>query len=74
MTASNEYVVHIWKRPWWFWLVAAVWLALVLLFLNFGFASSAELEPQASLIGYGVAIVLIVLGVAGYLFVWPRAK
>ena len=74
MTTSNEYAIHIRKRPWWYWLVAVVWLALVLFFLNFGLASSAELEPQATLIAYVIAVVLIIVGIAGYLFERKKAK
>jgi hypothetical protein len=71
-TPNSNYTLSIRKRPWWHWLVAVVWLALVLFFLNTAVASAAELEPQAATINYVVTALLLALGVAGYH--WERSK
>jgi hypothetical protein len=74
MTSNNNYSVQIRKRPWWFWAIAVVWLLIVLFFLNVGAGSTAELQPQAATMGYVTAVVLFILGGAGYLFERKRAK
>lgn len=74
-SADKTFVtVHIRKRPALVWAVAAAWLALVLFFLNTAMLSGAEMEPKASLISYITVLVLLVVGVAAYMYERNRAR
>jgi hypothetical protein len=67
MPNSTEILtVTIRKRPWWFWVVAGLWVLLEVLFLQTALASARESEYRAA------AISWIVIGVlaAGGALVW----
>jgi drug/metabolite transporter (DMT)-like permease len=66
-TVKKFVILRIRKRPWWYWLGAVVWLALVLFFLNTGLGSSAEMEPRAALISYVTTAILLVIGAVIYI-------
>lgn len=46
-------------RPWYEWIGWVFWLALLVLFVQSAFSSTYELEPQAGLISWVVAAVLV---------------
>jgi hypothetical protein len=54
------------RRPWWFWVLAGLWVLLELLFLQTALASAREGEPRAAGISW---IAVAVLAAAGVL-VW----
>jgi hypothetical protein len=63
---SDNYTIQVKKRPWYAWLLAAIWLALELFLVQNAVASSRELEPQAAMIFWISFAVLLVVG----LVVW----
>ena len=73
-TDKRDVTVTIRKRPALVWAVAAVWFALVLFFLNTAMLSAAELETRASTISYITVFVLLVVGIAAYVYERKRAK
>jgi hypothetical protein len=56
-SSSDTFTVTIRKRPWWFWVVAGLWLLLEILFLQTALASAREGEYRAA------AIIWIAVGV-----------
>lgn len=60
---SEKYVIEIKKRPWYEWLVAALWLAAEVFILQNAVASSGELEPRAATLFWVSFVVLLVVGV-----------
>jgi hypothetical protein len=63
---SDNYTIQVKKRPWYAWLLAAIWLALEIFLVQNAVASSRELEPQAAMIFWISFAVLLVVG----LVVW----
>lgn len=66
MAKSNTMDIKIRQRPWWAWLLAALWLILEIFFLQSAIASSAEHEPQAALIFWVLLVVFAIAGVLGW--------
>ena len=63
---ADTLTITIRKRPWWFWVLAGLWLLLEILFLQTALASAREGEPRAAAISW---IAVAVLAAAGVL-VW----
>lgn len=60
---ENGYMsLRIRRRPWYVWLLRAVWVLWLLLWLEFAIGSKQELEPQAFSIAVRVLIVSLLLG------------
>jgi hypothetical protein len=57
---SDHYNVEIKKRAWYEWLLWAIWLVVEALILQNAIASSAELEPRATIIFWVMFAVLLV--------------
>jgi hypothetical protein len=71
MTLSNgtdTLTITIRKRPWWFWVLAGLWVAIEILFLQTAWASPREGEYRAAAISW---IAVALLATAGAL-VWFR--
>lgn len=62
----SNYTIKVKKRPWYSWLLAAIWVVVEVFLLQNAIASSQELEPQAALIFWISFAVLLVVG----LVVW----
>jgi hypothetical protein len=54
------------KRPWYVWLLRAVWVLWLLFWLEFAIGSKQELEPQAFSTAVKVLIVSVLLGLGLY--------
>ena len=54
------------KRPWYVWLLRAVWVVWILAWLEFAIGSKRELEPQAFSTAVKVLIVSVLLGLGLY--------
>ena len=67
---DDDYTIRIRRRPWWMWLLGALWLAAEIIFLQTAIASHRESEPRAAAISW---VIVIVLGIAGVLL-WRRRK
>jgi hypothetical protein len=67
---NEHYTINIRKRPWWIWLLAALWLFVEIVFLQTAVASHRESEPRAALISWIIVIVLAIAGVP----LWRRRK
>ena len=67
---DDHYTITIRKRPWWMWLLGAVWLLVLIFFLQTAIASHRESEPRAALISW---VIVVVLAIAGA-FVWARPR
>jgi hypothetical protein len=52
------------KRPWWFWVLAGLWVLLEVLFLQTAWASAREDESRAAAMSW---IAVAVLAAAGAL-------
>ena len=65
-TATDTFTITIRKRPWWLWILAALWALLEVLFVQTALASARESEYRAAAISW---IVVAVLAAAGVL-VW----
>ena len=61
--AKNAYTLEIQKRPWWEWLIAAVWAIVEIFTFQNAVAASGELEPRAAAIFWVTFFVLLVAGV-----------
>ena len=51
------------KRPWWLWVLAALWTLLEVLFLQTAWASAKEGEYRAAVISWVAVAVLAAAGV-----------
>jgi len=60
---SEKITIQLQKRPWWEWLVAALWLVLEVVLLQNAIASGGELEPRAAMIFWVTFFVVLVGGV-----------
>ena len=69
--AENYRTITIRKRPWWMWLLAAIWLIVEIFFLQTAIASHQEAEPRAALISW---VVVILVGIAGVLVWWRQGR
>lgn len=63
---ENVMKLQIRRRPWWMWLLAALWLVIEVFMLQSAIGSGVEHEPQAALILW---VLFAVIGVGGA-FVW----
>jgi hypothetical protein len=63
---TDTLTITIRKRPWWFWVLAGLWVLLEVLFLQTALASAGEGEYRAAVIGW---IAVAALAAAGFL-VW----
>jgi len=69
MSASKEpsyLTLQIRKRPWYVWVLRAIWWLWMLFWLEFAIGSKQELEPQAFSIAVRVLIVSLLLGLGLY--------
>lgn len=68
--SEDTITIEIKKRPWWAWVLAALWLLVEIFMLQTAVASMWEFESQAALISWIIFLVLLVGGV----IVWIRTK
>ncbi len=54
------------KRPWYVWLLRAMWVLWIVFWLEFAIGSKQELEPQAFATAVKVLIVSVLLGLGLY--------
>ncbi len=59
---TDKFVIEIKKRPWYEWLLWAIWLALEAFVLQNAFASGRELEPRAATIFWITFVALLIGG------------
>jgi hypothetical protein len=74
MNGTDTFTITIRKRPWWLWILAALWALLEALFVQTALASARENEYRAAALSW---IAVGILAAAGVL-VWflqgrPRA-
>jgi di/tricarboxylate transporter len=70
MTTPNgagTITIAIRRRPWWFWVLAGLWLLLEILFLQTALASAREGEQRAAAISWIAVAVLAAAGVLAWL-------
>ena len=60
---TDTLTVTIRKRPWWFWVLAGLWVLLEVLFLQTALASAGESEYRAAAISWIAVAVLAAAGV-----------
>ncbi len=60
---SENYVVKVKKRPWYEWILWAVWFITLLFILQSAVGSGAELEPRAAGIFWVSFVVWLLAGV-----------
>jgi uncharacterized membrane protein YecN with MAPEG domain len=60
---SDKYMVEIKKRPWFEWVIGAIWLFTEVFVLQNAIASTGELEPRAATLFWVTFFVLLVVGV-----------
>ena len=65
-TAPDHLTLRVRKRPWYVWLLRAVWVVWILAWLEFAIGSKQEIEPQAFSIAVKVLIVSVLLGLGLY--------
>ncbi len=62
---GDEKDFHIFKiarKPWFEWILTALWLIVEIIFLQAAIASRVELEPRAAMVYWLVFIVLLLSG------------
>jgi hypothetical protein len=59
---SEKMMIEIKKRPWYEWLLWAIWLLVEVFVLQNAFGSSAELEPRAATLFWVIFFVLLIAG------------
>ena len=69
---SDKYVIEIKKRPWYEWLLWAVWIFVELFILQNAIASGAELEPRAGMLFWVSFFVILIIG--GVVWFMRRSK
>lgn len=69
---SDKFVIEIKKRPWYEWLLWAIWLFAQVFLLQNAIASRAELEPRAATLFWVTFFVLLI--VAGVVWFMRRSK
>lgn len=65
-TDPGHLTLRIRKRPWYVWLLRAIWVLWLLFWLEFAIGSKQEIEPQAFSIAVRVLIVSLLLGLGLY--------
>ena len=65
-TAPDHLTLRVRKRPWYVWLLRAVWCVWILAWLEFAIGSKQEIAPQAFSIAVKVLIVSVLLGLGLY--------
>lgn len=60
---SENYVVKVKKRPWYEWIVWALWFIVLFFILQNAVSSGAELEPRATIIFWISFAVWLLAGV-----------
>lgn len=68
--SADVFTITIRKRPWWFWLLAGLWLLLEALLLQTAVASVREGEYRAATISWIVVSLLAAFGC----IVWLRRR
>ena len=63
---AENYMLEVKKRPWWQWLLGALWLVVEIFLLQNSLASSGELEPLAATIFWVTFFVFLAIGLAVY--------
>jgi hypothetical protein len=66
MENKDTYKIEIAKRPWYEWLLWAVWAFVLIFTAQNAIASSAEYEPQAATIFWVIFAIVLVGGVIVY--------
>jgi hypothetical protein len=61
MTTKESYTIHIARRPWYEWVLWAIWLFLEIFLLQNAIASGAEFEPHAATI-FWISLGVLLLG------------
>jgi hypothetical protein len=69
---SEKFVIEIKQRPWYEWLVWAIWLLAEIFILQNALASSGELEPRAAMLFWVSFFVLLIVG--GVVWFMRRSK
>ena len=64
--APDHLTLRVRKRPWYVWLLRAIWVVWILAWLEFAIGSKQEIEPQAFSIAVRVLIVSLLLGLGLY--------
>jgi hypothetical protein len=59
---SDNMVIEVKKRPWYEWLLWALWFIAEIFILQNALASSGELEPRAATIFWVMFFVLLIAG------------
>jgi len=59
---SEKMTIEFKKRPWYAWLLWAIWLLAELFTLQNAIASGNELEPQAATIFWVIFFILLIAG------------
>jgi hypothetical protein len=70
MTMTNDadtFTVTVRRRPWWFWVLAGLWLQLEVLLVQTALASVRESEYRAATISWIATAVLAAVGVFGWI-------
>jgi len=69
---SDKFVIEIKKRPWYEWLLWAIWLFAQVFLLQNAIASRSELEPRAATLFWVTFFILLI--VAGVVWFMRRSK
>ena len=62
------------RRPWYVWMLRAMWVLWILFWLEFAIGSRQELEPQAFATAVKVLIVSVLLGLGLYFWRLREAR
>lgn len=71
-TDQKHITVNIAKRPWYEWLLWALWFVADIFVLQNALASGEELEPRAAML-FWITLVILLLG-GGIVFFIRRAR
>ena len=69
---AENYTIEIKKRPWYEWLLWAIWFVVELAVLQMALASGPELEPTAGTIFWVTFFILLIGG--GVVWYMRRSK
>ena len=58
---AENYTIEVKKRPWYEWLLWAIWILVEIFLLQSALASGRELEPRAATI-FWIAFFVLLLG------------
>lgn len=73
MSTNQQHItVNIAKRPWYEWLLWALWFVADIFVLQNALASGEELEPRAAML-FWITLVILLLG-GGIVFFIRRAR